>query len=183
MELSNHIEALLFLSGEPIKFSRLSKIFDKDENEIKKAVEETEDRLKNSGIRLMRKDDEIMLATSPESSKYCELFVKEELNKNIGRAGLETLAIIIYKNEEKDGGVSRSEIDNIRGVNSGFTLRNLMIRGFIDRKINPKDKRSFAYSPTIKLFQYLGVYKKIDLPEFETILNQMENASQDTENL
>ncbi|PIS13228.1 MAG: hypothetical protein COT67_02895 [Candidatus Tagabacteria bacterium CG09_land_8_20_14_0_10_41_14] len=166
VKLSNHIEALLFLSGEPLAISRLTKVLGKKEEEIEKSVSELDENLKERGLRLIKNKDKIMLGAAPESSKYCEALLKEELNKNIGKAGLETLAIIIYKGGLNKEGVTRSEIDYIRGVNSTFTLRNLMIRGLIEREINPKDKRVYTYSASTQLFQYLGITKPEDLPEY-----------------
>lgn len=172
MSLNNHIEALLFLSGEPISVNRLAKILEKKEGEIKKALSDLEENLKERGVRLLKKDGEIMLGTAPESAQYCETLVKEELNKNLGQAGLEILAIILYK----PGRVSKTDIDSIRGVNSTFTLRNLLIRGFVERQPNPKDKRSYLYTPSMQILQYLGIAKKEDLPEFEKFIEQLKNV-------
>jgi segregation and condensation protein B len=74
--------------------------------------------------------------------------------KDLGKAGLETLSIILYQ-----GPISRAEIDYIRGVNSNFILRNLLIRGLIERVENPHDQRSFLYKPTLELISYLGLSK------------------------
>ncbi|MBU2632958.1 SMC-Scp complex subunit ScpB [Patescibacteria group bacterium] len=171
MNISNHIEALLFLSGKPLSIKEICKILDKKEREINEAILDLEKELNGRGIRLLKADANIMLGTAPESDEYCKSLIKEELDRNLGRAGLETLAIIIYKNE--GGGVSRNDIDRIRGVNSAFTLGNLAIRGLVDRKINPKDKRSFVYKPSVRLFQFLGITKKEDLPEFEKFSEQI----------
>ncbi len=181
-KLSSHLEALLFLAGEPITVSRLAKILGKKESEVKIAAIELSDSLKERGIRLLNNKGELTLGTAPESSKYCEALVKEELNKSISRAGLETLAIVLYKGAFSEHGVSRADIDYIRGVNSSFTLRNLSIRGLVLRKTNPKDKRGFVYAPSMQLLQYLGLGKKEDLPNFEDFVKQMENALSNPQN-
>ncbi|MCF7835864.1 MAG: SMC-Scp complex subunit ScpB [Candidatus Marinimicrobia bacterium] len=171
MNISQHIEALLFLSGKPINKKEICKVLDKDEKEVTQAIAELEKNLENGGIRLLQTDNEIMLGTAPESDKYCEHLTKEELNRNLGRAGLETLAIIIYKNQGK--GVSRADIDYIRGVNSSFTLNSLSLKGLIDKKINPVSKKGVIYKPSIRLFQFLGITKKEDLPEFEKLSQEI----------
>lgn len=183
MTLSNHIEAILFLAGEPMNFARLIKILGKSEEEIKNAINELKEKMKDRGIQLLEKNNEIMLGTSPDSSKYCEALVKEELDKNLGRAGLETLSIVLYKDQLEKQGIPRVDIDYIRGVNSTFTLRNLLIRGLIERKPSPKDKRSYVYSPSMKVLQYLGITKKEDLPEFENFIKQINDASQYNKNI
>lgn len=173
---SCHIEALLFLSGKPIDTGSLCKILDKDKKTVNKALDELEDALKDRGIKLLRKDDGVVLGTSKDSSKYCSLFLKKEVNKNLGRAGLETLSIILYKKTANGRGVSRNNIDGIRGVNSTFTLRNLLIRGLIEKKQDTQNKRSYLYAPTFKLFQYLGISSEKKLPDYDNYKEKIENV-------
>lgn len=177
MNLSKNIEAVLFISGGPVSISRLSAIFKKTDEEIKKALNDLEISLENRGIRLVTNQNNVMLGTSADTSEYCEELIKEELNKTIGKAGLETLSIVLYKEN-----ATRAEIDYIRGVNSTFTLRNLSIRGLVERKINPKDKRSFVYSPSFELLRYLGINKNSELPNFLEFKNQLDASLKETEN-
>ncbi len=170
------LESLLFLKGEPVPVAELLKLLEVKPDELNDAITKLEKNLEGRGIRLIRGKDELMLGTAPESSSFCQKMIKEELATTIGRAGLETLAIVIYKGAFGETGVSRAEIDYVRGINSAFTLRNLSIRGLVSRKINPKDKRSFLYSPTTELLQYLGVTKKEELPQYEEFLKQMNDA-------
>ncbi len=168
--LSNEIEAILFWKGEPVSVKKLSQIFSKTEEEIKNATRELEEKLKDRGIVLVSKDDEYTLATSKDVSEIIEKLTKEELVKDLGKAGLETLSIIIYQ-----GPISRAEIDYIRGVQSNFILRNLMIRGLVEKISNPNDQRSFLYKPTFELLSYLGVSRIEDLPDFEKARNEIES--------
>lgn len=174
MKLSCKIESLLFLSGEPVKTSRLAKILGENESKINDAVDELIKDLENRGIRLVKNAGEVMLGSAPETGEYCEAMLKEELDKTIGKVALETLAIVLYKDTFSANGITRAEIDSIRGVNSTFTLRNLAIRGLVIKKINKKDKRSFSYAPSMQLLQHLGITKKEDLPQFEEFIKQME---------
>ena len=128
MDLEQKIEAILFFKGEPMSRKRLAEFLDVGQVEIDEALEKLKKNLKNRGIVLQEKEDEIMLGTAPEFSKLIEKLQKEELNKELSKASLETLSIILYKN-----GVNRSLIDYIRGVNSSFTLRALSIRGLIEK--------------------------------------------------
>ena len=162
MNLDSYIEAVLFLEGEPIKIKRLAEILDRPEKEINDAISILEQKLEERGIRLLKKDNAVMLVTAAEASKICEVVSKEEFNKDIGKAGLETLSIIVYR-----GQVNRADIDYIRGVNSSFTLRNLLVRGLVERKINPKDSRSYLYSPSFRFMQFLGIENVNKLPEYE----------------
>ncbi len=169
--LSSQIEAVLFYKAEPLSVKRLAQIFKKDEDEIKNALTELREELKTRGrgLSLVEWEDEVTLGTSKEISNLIETLSKEELVKDLGKAGLETLSIILYQ-----GPISRAEIDYIRGVNSNFILRNLLIRGLIERVENPKDQRSFLYKPTLELISYLGLSKISDLPDYETVRNDIE---------
>jgi chromosome segregation and condensation protein ScpB len=66
-------------------------------------------------------------------------------------------------------------------VSSSFILRNLLIRGLINREENPNDKRSFLYKPTFDLFSYLGIQKMTDLPEYEAVRNEIIERRQKAE--
>lgn len=167
--LSSQIEAVLFYKAEPLSIQRLAQIFKKDEDEIKNAVQELREELKGRGLTLVEWEDEVTLGTSKEVSTLIETLTKEELVKDLGKAGLETLSIILYQ-----GPLSRAEIDYIRGVNSNFILRNLLIRGLIERVENPKDQRSFLYKPTLELISYLGLSQISDLPDYETVRKDIE---------
>ena len=154
MILDAQIEAILFWKGEPFPIKKLAQILRKEITEINDAIIILEEKLKNRGIILIYKDDEIMLGTNPEMSPFIEEMTKEELNRDLGKAGLETLSIILYQ-----GPITRGEIDYIRGINSNFILRNLLVRGLIEKIVNPKDARSFMYRSTFELLQHIGVSK------------------------
>jgi segregation and condensation protein B len=75
---------------------------------------------------------------------------------------LETLAIISYK-----GPMTRPEIDNIRGVNSSFIIRNLLIRGLIERDLDVKKSNAYVYKISFELLRKLGLEKIEQLPGFQ----------------
>lgn len=168
--LEKQIEAVLFWKGEPISIKKLAQTFGKKEEEISSALKTLEVNLSGRGVSLIFKDDEVALGTSKDTSELIEKLTKEELVKDLGRAGLETLSIIIYQ-----GPISRAEIDYIRGVQSNFILRNLMIRGLIEKVTNPKDQRSFLYKPTFELLSYLGLSKIEEMPEFQKAKEEIES--------
>jgi segregation and condensation protein B len=136
-----------------------------------------EQKLSDRGIRLIQKDGEAALSTAPEAAGLCEAASKEEFNKDIGRAGLEVLSIVAYQSP-----ASRAGIDYIRGVNSSSTIRNLLIRGLVERKINPKDNRSYLYKPSVRFLQFLGVSKISNLPEYENFKKSLEQFTARPEN-
>jgi segregation and condensation protein B len=154
---------------------KLEEILNASSEEMNECVEKLKTNLNNRGIVLIENDGQISLGTTPELSNLIENLQKEELNKDLSKASLETLSIILYKN-----GVSRSEIDYIRGVNSSFTLRALSIRGLIDKNIDAKDSRRYVYKPSFELLSFMGVTKVEELPDYGEVSNSI-NVS--TENL
>lgn len=173
-DCSVELEAILFWKGEPQSIKKLATSLAKTEEEIKAGLEILKEKVQNRGVELLYKlaspnqqggNDEVMLGTSPKVSAIIERLTKEELVKDLGKAGLETISIIAYR-----GPISRAEIDYIRGVQSNFILRNLQIRGLVEKVTNPKDARSFLYQPTFELLQFLGISKISDLPEYEKVM-------------
>ena len=168
-ELSKKIESVLFWKGEPVSLKRLSEWLKVKPAETENALEELKQNLSSRGIVLVRKEDEVMLGTAPDTSALIEELTKEEMSKDLGKAGLETLSIITYF-----GPITRAEIDYIRGVNSTFVLRALLIRGLIERVQNKDDQRSFLYKPSFDLITHLGLSDLKDLPEFESARKELE---------
>lgn len=126
------------------------------------------------GLRLVEKDGEWQMASAPENSEIVGNLIKSEFEEDLTKASLETLAIVAYKSP-----VSRAEIDNIRGVNSSFILRNLLIRGLIERIDNPRDARSYLYRPSFDFLKHLGLSKIEDLPNYGELTKAAEEAMPD----
>ncbi len=168
-ELIKQIEAILFYLAEPVKIDFLAKTLEVSKKEIESGLKELEDTLKDRGVRIVNHNDEIVLTTAPELSPLIEKIIKEERERDLGRAGIETLSIIAYK-----GPVSKKEIEYIRGVNSQFALRNLLLRGLVERKASSWDERVIVYSITGDTLRYLGLSKITDLPEYIEVRKQLE---------
>jgi len=177
MNLETKIEAILLFKNEPISFKELGAILSTPIQDIEQAVENLQNNYKTRGFVLINDGDKISFGTNPELSSLIEKIQKDELSKEIGRAGLETLSIILYK-----GPISRREIDYIRGVNSSFILRNLLIRGLIERSESEIGERSFSYKPTLELMRFLGITKKEDLPEFANAFKKIEEFTKASQN-
>jgi len=168
MTLDAKIEAILFWKAEPVPIKKLAEILKEKETDIRAAVETLKTRLSERGITVISKDNEVALGTAPALGELIKHLTKEEYRRDLGRAGLETLAIILYK-----GPLSRPEIDYVRGVNSTFIVRNLMVRGLIERLPDKRDQRRFLYRPTFDLLGYLGLKSAGELPEFNEVKEEI----------
>ena len=171
LPLNAKIESLLFWKGEPVTVKELAKMLSMDEGSIQDGLKELEEKLVEGGrgISLVREGDTVLLTTHSAVADIITELNKEELTKDLSKAALETLSIILYR-----GPMKRSEIDYIRGVNSQFILRILSVRGLIERQTSPTDERAYTYSPSLDLLQLLGVSKKEDLPDYQSVNNDIE---------
>jgi len=173
MPLDVLIEGLLFYTAVPQKKKKVQEIFACGEDELRAALERLQGRLHSGAIRLLETGHDIQLVTAPELSTFIESLRKNELSQDIGKAGAETLAIILYREP-----ITRGEIDRIRGVNSAFILRNLLTRGLIERQAR-KNTYEFRISPA--LLQHLGVTHKHELPQFGEFMATIDDFAASTE--
>ncbi len=171
MTIDAQIEAILFFKAEPIKTMKLAELLGVNEEIIREGISSLSGKLEGRGVALLVKDDEVSLATVADAGDIIEKMVKDELHRDLGKGAIETLTIILYK-----GPIQKSEIDFIRGVNSNFILRNLLVRGLVEKIPHPTDQRSFLYRPTFDLLAYLGINKIEDLPEFEEFREKIEES-------
>lgn len=173
-KLAQQLEALLFYRGEPVRLQNLAAMLDVSTDEVSAALNALKTALAGRGIRLVVEGEYAALATAPEVEALIKTIRTEELEGPLGKAGLETLAIIAY-----NGPISKTDIEYIRGVNSSSILRTLSIRGLVEKTENPKDKRSFLYHPTPELPAALGLTSMSDIPEFEALKANIEKVLND----
>ena len=169
------IEGLLFYKSSPQKKRTVVKLLDITEDEFTSALDILKERLTAGATRVIETNEEIQLVTSPELAPIVDAMRKSELKADIGKAGAETLAIVLYREP-----ISRAEIDSIRGVNSSFILRNLQIRGLVE-KVQNKRKNSYEFVITPTLLSHLGVTHKHELPDFAKIADTLETFNADAE--
>ena len=164
-ELDKKVEAIIFYKGEEITFSEISKLLNVSEEEVKNSVFNIKaKREEGSGIKIVMTEKSVLFTTGEEVAEIIEGLEKEEYEKELSKAALETLTIILYR-----GPIKRSMIDYIRGVNSQFTLRNLLIRGLIEKETDPKDERGYLYRTSADLFRYMNISDKKELQEYNEI--------------
>lgn len=171
METNRQIEAILFWKGEGVTLPELCRALKLPSNEVKRGLATLQEKLAGRGVALIQNDDEFSLATVPEASEFIENLRKEELSRELGKAALETLSIVLYK-----GMASRRDIEYIRGVNSTAILRSLLIRGLVERRQSEKDERVFLYHPTTDLLALLSLQSVSDLPEYTDVQAELDAA-------
>lgn len=168
MSHPQHIEALLFMRGEPVSFKEMGALLEIPVAEAELHSKKLQEQLEGRGIQVVITKTAAELKTSAAVAEFTQKVAKDELGNTIGKASLETLAIILYKRP-----VTRQQIEYIRGVNASAALRTLQMRGLITRTINPKDQRTYLYEPTTELLGHLGITSIESLPSYEEFVKEL----------
>lgn len=166
MPLDQQIEGVLFYKANPMKKQALTKLFSVTAEELEAAFVKLQDRLKDGATTLVTTETEVTLALRAEFDEIIEQIRKDEMRRDIGKAGAETLAIILYR-----GPISRVEIDRIRGVNSSYIVRNLEVRGLVERNT---DDKQMKFTITTDLLRHLGINNKTELKDYATVMDALE---------
>lgn len=162
--LEAKLEALLFLYGEPVRVRKIAEVLGVKESELAGAIDELSVKLGNNdrGLHLVRSDGRLQLTTKPSLGLLLSTVAQDELDSGLTPASMETLSIVAYL-----GPCRRSLVEHIRGVNSSFILRSLLIRGLLERKPDPDRANAFAYQITFDFLRHMGVRQVSELPGYE----------------
>ena len=160
LSLSAKLEALLFVSGEPVAFAQLATALDVALSVIERGLNELDASLLHRGLRLQRNAGRVQLTTAPQLAELVEHFLGLEATTHLSRAALETLAIIAYQQP-----ATRPQIDSIRGVNSDSMMKSLLHKNLIfesGRADGPG--RPILYSTTPEFLQHFGLSSILEMP-------------------
>ncbi len=162
--IEGRLEAVLFLYGEPVKIKKLAETLGIKESSAEEHLEILQNRLQgiDRGLILIRSGDRVQLVTKPSLKDILSKAVQDDLDTGLTPASMETLSIIAYL-----GPCRRSLIDHIRGVNSSFILRSLMVRGLIERSQDPQRPNAFIYQVTFDFLKHMGLDSRESLPDYE----------------
>jgi segregation and condensation protein B len=158
--LSAAVEAILFSSNRPLKVRELQQATEADRASVETALETLRDSLANRGLMLQRNEDQVHLVTRPEVASYVRRALRPEVAGRLSSAAYETLAIVAYQQP-----VTRSRIEEIRGVNSDGVLANLELRDLVaevGRGAGPGQPK--LYATTMRFLQMLGFESLDQLP-------------------
>ena len=181
LDLKNKIEALIFLSKEPLSIDELTKYFKLEKQQIEEAVDELKEDKKDTGINLKTDKEILSFVTNPSCGEEIKNFFHPEMKiKKLSKSTMETLAIIAYK-----GPITKGEIEVIRGVSAEKAISNLLEKNLI--YISGKKKSIGTpniYNVTEDFYSYLNIDKEENLPGYEefrkiNLLTQKSAVSED----
>ncbi|MGH7174910.1 MAG: SMC-Scp complex subunit ScpB [Minisyncoccia bacterium] len=165
------LEAILFAAGKPLDKKEAATLLGIKESQLIPVVEALTAQLADRGLALVESANELELRTSSEAAAFVKKLRESELSRDLGKAGLETLAVIAYRE-----GATRSEVDWVRGVNSSASMRTLLLRGLIESREDAADRRRMRYTLTTEALAHLGVAKGIGLPRFKELSQNAEEV-------
>ena len=155
-------EALLFAEGAPLSIKPLADAAACTSEDAIISLHALARSLSGRGIMLIERNETYQLVTRPEYGTYMSSLKRRDLDGPLTQPQLETLAVIAYR-----GPARKSEVDYLRGVNSTFTLRNLLTRGLIDRMTPAADgDRAPQYQISSEFLNHLGLTAVRELPSY-----------------
>jgi segregation and condensation protein B len=163
------LEAVLFVSDEPLTPAVLSQALEVDRRTVDDlcAQLQTELEARNSGLVLRNVAGGWRLYTDPETQPVVERFVLSSRQARMTKAALETLAIVAYKQP-----VTRHQVSAIRGVNADGVLRALVDRGLIAEAGRDEGPgRPLLYATTPMFLERLGLASLAALPSLAPLLD------------
>jgi segregation and condensation protein B len=176
------LEALLFASDSPVGLSTLVEVLDgPGAEEVIALLKELERELRDSerGVVLVEIAGGYQILSRKECSPWIERMLRSRRKVRLSRAGLETLAIIAYKQP-----ITKVEIDSIRGVDSGGALHTLLERNLALIKGRSKAVgRPLLYATSPEFLSYMGINDLTDLPELKELGSVMEDRERAQEEI
>jgi segregation and condensation protein B len=175
--LQNHIEALVFCSPNPIKLTDikacLSEMFGADvpEEDVQAAIQRVEEKFlaEEFSFQLFKTGGGYQFLTKPAYQASISILLKQQSKKRLSTSAMETLSIIAYKQP-----ISKTEIENIRGVNCDYAVQKLLDKGLIE--ITGKADsigRPMLYGTTQKFMEYFGINDLLELPTPKDFTNEV----------
>jgi segregation and condensation protein B len=184
--LSNHVEALIFCSPMPTKVvdlkACLSEMFNADvpEEDIMNALTMLEEKYQSEeyAFAISKSQGGYQFLTKPAYQTSIGIMLKQQSKKRLSTSAMETLAIIAYKQP-----VSKTDVENIRGVNCDYAVQKLLDKGLIEiRGKADTIGRPMLYGTSPKFMEYFGINDLQDLPTPKDFTNEVNTIGEVPEN-
>lgn len=159
------IQAILFASGDPISADRLSAALDIDKSTVLKLMENLIDDFDRDdcGICIIKLNDRYQMCTKPRYSDYVRRAMDLRRHTPLSQAAMEVLAIIAYNQP-----VTKSFVEQIRGVDCSSIISNLNTRDLIEEKGRlDLPGRPLLYGTTLNFLKCFGIASIDELPELK----------------
>jgi len=184
--LINHIEALIFCSPSPIKLSELkaclAEMFNADvpEEDVVNAIKSLEEKYtaEEYSFQIYKSAGGYQFLTKPAYQASIGIMLKQQSKKRLSTSSMETLSIIAYKQP-----ISKTELENIRGVNCDYAVQKLLDKGLIEILGKAETVgRPIMYGTSPKFMEYFGISELKDLPTPKDFSEEVNSIGEAPEN-
>ncbi len=180
-EIQSVIEAVLFAAGDPVELDRLADIVDVDKRSLREIIKNMMDsyRFERRGIDIIQLEDSYQMCTRGEYRDYIARLAQPARRQSLSNAAMEVLAIVAYKQP-----VTRSSIEQIRGVNCDYVVNRLVEKRLVE-EVGRLDApgRPILFGTTQEFLRCFGIPCLADLPEFDRFGHTEEQGEQIEMNL
>lgn len=168
-DISSAIEAILFASGDSVPIAHLSLILGAYEGEIEHAAAVLAEKYENEGrgMRILKLEDKLQMCSAPEYAPFITKALEQRKPPMLSQSALEALAIVAYFQP-----VTRAYIDQVRGVDSSYTVGILLERGLIEPcgKLDVPGRPSI-FKTTDVFLRTMGISELSQLPPLPDMTN------------
>ncbi len=170
------IEAILFAAGYPVKYEKIAEVIGLDEANTKKIITIMADGYNSEkskrGLSLLMFDETCQLCTKEQYGPYIREALGIRRGGNLSASSMEVLAIVAYNQP-----VTRTFIDQVRGVDSSYAVNSLIDKGLIEScgRLDAPG-RPMLYITTDKFLRVFGIQSLTELPATETMLPPKEET-------
>jgi segregation and condensation protein B len=174
LDVTAALEALLFVSAEPVAPSQLATALDISVSAVEQGLTQLDGELQARGLRLQRHGGRMQLTTAPEMAEAVERFLGQEATSRLSRAAMETLAIVAYQQP-----VTRPYIEGVRGVSSDGVMKSLLGKGLVQEVGRAEGPgRPILYGTAPDFLQHFGLNSLTDLPALQLPAAKGENENE-----
>ena len=169
--LASIIESILFVSGNEVAISDISDKLGVSDEEVLLTARELQNKydLETSGINLLIFNNKLQFCSNPANGLSVETVLNPIKERELSKSMLETAAIIAYKQP-----VTRTELDQIRGVNSDYALQSLMKLEVVE-VVGRKDAigKPLLYGTTDKFLKRFQISSLDELPDVNELMKKI----------
>ncbi|MBP6859347.1 MAG: SMC-Scp complex subunit ScpB [Candidatus Magasanikbacteria bacterium] len=165
MSIQSNIESILFVASKPLGAKKIASVLAIKENEVAESLVAIQAKYNtpDSGVVIIQNNNEWQMVSNPENREASENFMKAEISGELTRPQLETLTVVSYC-----GPITKPELEQIRGVNCGVILRNLMLRGLVKENEDANNLLP-AYEVTMEYLRHMGIQSLQELPDYSEL--------------
>lgn len=170
------VESVLFAAGDAVELEKLADITDVDKKSLREIIKKMMDvyNYERRGIHIIQLDDAYQMCTRGEYYPYVSRLAEPRRKQNLSGAAMEVLSIVAYKQP-----VTRTVIENIRGVNCDYIVNRLVEKNLI-KEVGRLDVpgRPILFGTTREFLRCFGISSLSELPDFESFAQNTETSSE-----